>query len=104
MPLSPTWTVSRDHSVETPNRGFLDFEVALELFGHGLADVDLFQARRVWNTFEMEDAVDQLLGMVHLAHRFLADLVRQTIIAPVAAHHRVDEVVLTENLTRVVMV
>jgi hypothetical protein len=43
----------RDHPVETPNRHSLDFEVALELIGDGLASVRSIRSRRAARDFRI---------------------------------------------------
>ena len=55
---------------------------------------DLLQPRQVRQAFEMKNPLDNLLGMVHLADRFRADFLRQQLVAPVLAHHRVDEILV----------
>src|SRR5262249_49916551 len=64
------------------------------LLGHRLADVHLAEALHVGNALEVEDALDQLVGVLHLADRFLTELVPQPLVAPVLAHPAVDEVLV----------
>src|SRR5467141_764458 len=55
-------------------------------------DVDLAQPLEIGNTFEVEDAPDQLVGVAHLTNRFFPDFLPEVLIARVFAHPRVDEV------------
>jgi hypothetical protein len=57
-----------------------------------VSDVDLAQPLEIGNTFEVEDAPDQLVGVAHLTNRFFPDFLPEALIARVFAHPRVDEV------------
>jgi hypothetical protein len=46
------------------------------------------------NPFEIQDARDQLVGVLHLADGLLAHLVPEPVVAPVLAHAGVDEVLV----------
>jgi hypothetical protein len=72
----------------------LELEVELELLLHRLADVDLVEALDVGHALEEEDALDELVGVLHLVDRLVADLLGQLGVAPVGAHLRVDEVLV----------
>ena len=61
-----------DAVVEHADGGALDVEVQAELLGHGLADADLAEPLHVGHALEEEDALDELVGVAHLADRFLA--------------------------------
>src|SRR5439155_20810620 len=62
--------------------------------GHGLADVLLAQALDLRHAFEIQHTLDELVGEAHLTERLVADLLPQTLLAPVLAHPSVDEVLV----------
>src|SRR5437879_9797076 len=55
-----------DAFVDALHRVVLDGEVELELLRHGLADVDLPELLKIRQSFEEEDARDQLVRVLHL--------------------------------------
>src|SRR5262245_8016096 len=63
-----------DAVVQEGDGGALDLEIQPELLGHRLADVDPAQALDVRHPLEIQDALDELVGVAHLAERLLADL------------------------------
>ena len=83
-----------DARVEEADRVTLELEVEAELLGHGLADVHLAESLDVRHAFEIQDALDELVGVAHLTERLFADLLPQTLVAPVLAHPSVDEVLV----------
>src|SRR5262249_42572010 len=83
-----------DAVVEHLDGRFFDFQVQPELLRHRLADVDLAEPLQVGQAFEVEQALDEAVGMLHLVDRFGAKLLPQTLVAPVLAHPRVDEVLV----------
>src|SRR5207249_2495100 len=83
-----------DARVEEADRVTLELEVEAELLGHGLADVHLPESLDVRHAFEIQDPLDELVGVAHLTERLFADLLPQTLVAPVLAHPSVDEVLV----------
>src|SRR5438477_505993 len=83
-----------DGRVERLDGGLLDLEVEAELLGHRLADVDLAQPLEVRDAFQIEDALDERVGVLHLLDRLRAHLLPQPLVAPVLAHAGVDEVLV----------
>src|SRR5262249_40238463 len=79
----PEPSAQLDPVVEQPDRRALQFAVETELFRHGLADVDLPEALEVRDALQVEDPLDQIVGVSHLAERFLANRLPQPLIAPV---------------------
>jgi hypothetical protein len=63
-------------------------------FGHVLADHQLAQVLQVGQAVEHEDAVHQLVGVLHFADRFLVFLLGQLVQAPVLEHAVVQEVLV----------
>ena len=49
-------------------------EVALELLGHRLADAHRAEPLQVGDALEEQDALDELVGVLHLVDRLVADL------------------------------
>src|SRR5262249_22317530 len=83
-----------DPGVEHADRVALELEIQPQLLRHRLADVHLAETLHVGDALEVEDALDQLVGVLHLAERFLAELLPQPLVAPVLAHPAVDEVLV----------
>ena len=94
VPLSPFATHSGDAVVEPLDGGVLDLQVGLELLGDGLADAQREQPLHVGDALEVEDPVDQRLGVLHLVDRLVADVLGEPLVAPVVAHLGVDEVLV----------
>ena len=94
VPLSPTSRHELDRLVEARDGVHLDGEVVLQLLDDGLTDVDLAEALHVRQALEEEDALDQLVGVLHLVDRLLADVLVEPLVAPVLAHLRVQEVLV----------
>src|SRR6185436_18247871 len=83
-----------DGRVQGLHRALFHLEVEAELLGHGLADVDLAEPLEVGHALEIEDALDERVGVLHLLDRFRAHLLLEPLVAPVLAHARVDEVLV----------
>src|SRR5215813_3159100 len=83
-----------DAVVQCGDRGALEVEIDAELLGHGLAHVDLAQALHVGHALEVQDALDEPVGVAHLPDGLLAHLLPQPLVAPVLAHARMDEVLV----------
>ena len=65
-----------------------------KLLGDGLTDHHRAEALQVRHAFEIEDALDQLVGILHLADRLVAVVLAEAFVAPVVAHLGVDEVLV----------
>src|SRR5262249_8980294 len=83
-----------DGDVERLDGDLLDLEVELQLLGYGLAHVDPAQPLQVGNAFEVEDALDEAVGVAHLADGLFPDLLPEALVTPVLAHPGVDEVLV----------
>ena len=94
LPWSPLREAQGDAVAEPGERLALDAEVGLELLLHGLADAQRAETLQVGNPFEVEDALDERLGVLHLLDRLVADLLAESPVAPVVAHLGVDEVLV----------
>ncbi len=84
----------RDAVVEALDRRVLELEIDCELLGHGLADADRVEALHVGHALEEQDPLDDLVGVLHLVDRLVADVLGEPLVAPVAAHLGVDEVLV----------
>ena len=73
VPLSPLATHSGDAVVEPLDGGVLELEVELQLLGDGLADAHREEALHVRHAVEVEDPVDDDVGVLHLVDRLVAD-------------------------------
>ena len=60
-----------DAGVEPLDGVLLDLQVELELLRDGLADLHLAEALQVGDAFEEEDALDELVGVLHLVDGLL---------------------------------
>src|SRR6185436_17771083 len=89
-----------DAFVEARQRFHLQRVVRLHDLGHVLTDVDLAEALDVGDALEEQHALDQLLGMFHLADGVLADDPVQAIVAPVLAHLAVHEILIDRGELR----
>ena len=83
VPLSPLATHTRDAVVEALDGGVLELEVELQLLGDGLADAHREQALHVRHAVEVEDPVDDDVGVLHLVDRLVAAVLREAVVAPV---------------------
>jgi hypothetical protein len=69
-------------------------QIVLELFRHRCPDADHIVAGDFGDAFEKQNAIDQLLGVLHLAHGFLVVLLGQLEKAPVLAHLGLAEILI----------
>ena len=72
----------------------LEREVVLELLLHVGAHANHVVAGNLRRAFEEQNPVDELLRVLHLAHRLLVVLARELHEAPVLAHLRLAEVLI----------
>ena len=94
VPLSPLLDGEGDAAVEPLDGGVLELEVDLQLLGHRLADAHREQALHVGDAVEVEDPVDDAVGVLHLVDRLVAAVLGEALVAPVVAHLGVDEVLV----------
>jgi len=83
-----------DPPVQGTDRVALDLEIEPQHLGHVLADVDLPEALHVRQALEVEHALDEIVRVLHLADRLLAELLVEALVAPVFAHAGVEEVLV----------
>src|SRR4051794_3012052 len=83
-----------DAPVEPVDRLPLEVERKGQLLADGLADPDRSQSLEIRYAVEVEDALDEVFGILHLVDRFVVEALRQAVVAPVRAHLRVDEVLV----------
>ncbi len=83
-----------DPLVEPFHGVVLELQVELELLGHRLADVHLAVSLQVGHALQVEDALDQLVGVLHLLDAFLAHSLVEAAVAPVVAEAGVEEVLV----------
>ena len=72
----------------------LELEIGLQALGHRLADRQLSEVLEVGQAVEQENALDQLVGVLHLANRLFVDLLAESLEAPVLHHAGVEEVLI----------
>ena len=75
-------------------RRHLELEVAFERFLRALADEELVQVLQVGQALEEEDALDELVGMLHLVDRLVMLVVGEARQSPMTEHARVEEVLV----------
>ena len=80
--------------VERRMRRHLELEVAFERFLRVLADQELVQVLQVGQAVEEQDALDQLVGVLHLVDRLVMLVLGEARQSPVAEHARVQEVLV----------
>ena len=68
--------------------------IGRELFWNGLTDSDPVHALNVGDSFEIQDALDQRVGMLHLIDALSVQVAIQADQAPVLAHLGVQEVLI----------
>ena len=90
---SPCSRDDLDRLVVHRDRLLLELVVGLELRAHVRADVQV-QILHLRRRVEEQQPLDDLLGMLHLVDRLLADEAAKLVIAPVVAHLRVQEVLV----------
>jgi hypothetical protein len=73
---------------------FLQFQVGRQHFFRVFADQQLVQGLQVGQAVQHQDAVDQAVGMLHFADRFVVFLLAQLVQSPVAVHARMQEVLV----------
>ena len=90
----PGGTAGFDASVEPLHRVVLDLQIELELLGDGLAHADLAIALQVRQPLQVQDALDQLVGVLHLLDALLADPLVQAAVSPVLAEAGMEKVLV----------
>src|ERR1051325_7801712 len=68
--------------IESPRREFRS-EIAIEHLFDGLTDVEWVEHLHVGKAIEEDDALDELVRVLHLLDRFLAPLFGERLVAPV---------------------
>ena len=94
VPGSPSSWAEHDAAPVALDGVLLERAVEVELLGHRLADADAAQPLQVGHALEHEDALDELLGVVHLLDGLVAVLVGQALPSPVLAQLGVGEVLV----------
>jgi len=87
-------TAQFDGLVVVGHSGQFELQVVLELLLHISANPDHVIARNLGSAVEEQDAVDELLGVLHLPHRFLVVLLAEAVKAPVHAHLGLAEILI----------
>ncbi|SOZ24721.1 hypothetical protein CBM2608_A50065 [Cupriavidus taiwanensis] len=75
-------------------RGLFQLQVALEHLGGILAEQQLVQVLQVGQAVQHQDALDQAVGVLHFADRFLVLHLAELLQAPVAIHAGVQEILV----------
>ncbi|MNL14897.1 hypothetical protein D3C87_1358580 [compost metagenome] len=75
-------------------RGLLELQVALEHLGGVFAEQQLVQVLEVRQAVKHQDAVDQAVGVLHFADRFLVLDITELLQAPVPIHAGVEEILV----------
>ena len=91
-PSSPTSRQQRDGRDQSVDGSLLEHELVLELVGHAFSDADPVEPLQVGSLLEVDDALDQLLGVTHLLDRIVVGALGEVRVAPVVSHLGVDEV------------
>jgi hypothetical protein len=86
--------------VEAVDGRVLELDVELQLLGDGLAHAHRVEALHVGDAVEVEDAVDDDVGVLHLVDRLVAAVLAEAAVPPVVAHLGVDEVLVDRRQLR----
>ncbi|MCY1425252.1 hypothetical protein D9M71_410360 [compost metagenome] len=87
----------RDSHFEIGMAGFLDTQVTLKHFLGVLADVQLAQVLDVRQAFKEQDALDQLVRVLHLVDGFVVLVLAELVQAPIFIHARMQEVLIDRD-------
>ena len=98
--MSPTSTQSAMPRLRRSIASRLVLQIEVDLLRHRLADHHRAEALEVRHTLEVEDPLDELVGILHLADRLVADCFAEPFVAPVVAHLGVDEVLVHRGQLR----
>src|SRR3569833_4408312 len=79
---------------ERPAAAGLDVQVGLQALADRLADLQLVQVLQVRQAVEEQDALDELVGVLHLADRLVVGDLAEAAEAPVVVHPRMQEVLV----------
>jgi hypothetical protein len=83
-----------DRPIEPGDSVQFELMVEPQLLGHGLADLHLAEPLHVRHPLEVEDALDEFIGVFHFADGLLAVHGGEALVAPAGAHLGVDEVLV----------
>ena len=92
--MSPTSTQSEMPRFKAVDRFALVLQVEIDLLGNRLADHHRAESLQVGHAFEVQDPLDELVGILHLADRLVAVVLPEAFVTPVVAHLGVDEVLV----------
>jgi hypothetical protein len=84
----------REGSAQGRMRRHLELEVAFESFRRAFAHQELVQVLQVGQAVEEQDALDQLVGVLHLVDRLVVLVLGEFLQAPVLQHLGVQEVLV----------
>src|SRR5439155_20867730 len=74
--------------------GLFEQEIAFEDLAEILADQQFIEVLEVGQPAEEQDAVDQLVGILHLVERLFVFMVAELLDAPMAQHPRMQEILV----------
>src|SRR5947208_6892656 len=83
-----------DRLAQARNAGLLEPQIAFEDLAHILADQQFVEILQVGQAVEKQDALDQLVGILHLVDRLVILVVAELRNAPMAQHTRMQEVLI----------
>jgi len=83
--------------LEVRHRLLFQAQVAGHHFAGFFADQELAELLKIGQAIEKQDALDELVGMLHFVNRFLVFVLRQLGITPVAIHARVEEILVDRS-------
>ena len=100
MPWSPAAMQAAMPAFSRSIAALLQLEREAELLGHRLPHPHRTEALQVGHAIEVQDAFDERIGVLHLADRFFAEVLREAVVAPVRAHLGVEEVLVDRGQLR----
>src|SRR5262249_4117195 len=99
-PVVTPLAAQSDTPVETGDRLALELDREGQLFHSGLTSADGPQPLQVGVDFQVEDPLDQAVGIFHLLDRLVPKSVRQSLVAPVLVHLGVQVVLVHSSQLR----
>jgi hypothetical protein len=84
----------RDRLPQVRMRLHFQLQVAVQRFLHALADQQLAQVLQVGQPIQEQDALDELVGVLHLIDRFLVRVLAEALEPPVLEHAGVQKILV----------
>src|SRR5438874_2114497 len=84
----------RDRLAQSRKAGLFEAQIAFEDLAHILADQELVEILQIGEAIEEQDALDQLVGVLHLVEGGVVLAVAELCDAPMAQHPRMQKILI----------